>query len=223
LTVYLPPAGKANGTAVIIAPGGGHTELVVDEEGTKPAKYLNSLGVTAFVLKYRLFREKDSKLTFDKDTRADTFRAMRLVRLHAADWGIDPKRIGMIGFSAGGENLSAAAFGPGLGDPSAPDPVDREDERPNFAVWIYPGGLGIPDHLPPNPPPAFLLVANDDDHSTVVLDLVQKYREVKGSLEVHILASGGHGFNMGDRYKQLAVKNWPQRLVDWMTDQGLLK
>jgi acetyl esterase/lipase len=159
LTVYTPPDGTANGTAVIIAPGGGHTELVVESEGTEPAKFFNSLGITAFVLRYRLFREKGSGLTFDKDTRADTYRAMRLVRSRASEWGIDPNKIGMIGFSAGGENLNLAAFGPGLGDPAASDPIDRADERPNFAIWVYPGGLGIPNEQPSTLPPAFLLCA----------------------------------------------------------------
>jgi len=223
LTVYLPPPGKANGTAIVIAPGGGHTELVVDAEGTQPAKFLNGLGITAFVLKYRLFREPGSGYTFDRDTRADTFRAMRLVRSRAAEWGIDPNRIGMLGFSAGGENLSLAAFGPGPGDPNAPDPIDRANERPNFAMYVYPGGLGIPDVIPADAPPAFLLVANDDDHSKTVLELVTKYRQAHIPIELHILGGGGHGFNMGNRSKLKAVQNWPDRLADWLSDQGLLK
>jgi acetyl esterase/lipase len=223
LTVYLPPPGTANGTAIVIAPGGGHTELVIDEEGAKPAKFLNSLGITAFVLKYRLFREAGSGLTFERDTRADTYRAMRLVRSRATEWGIDPNRVGMLGFSAGGENLSLAAFGPGPGDPSAPDPVDRLNERPNFAMYVYPGPLGIPDVLPPNAPPAFLLVANDDDHSKTVLDLVEKYRQAHIPIELHILSGGGHGFNMGDRSKLSVVRHWPDRLADWLRDQGLIK
>ena len=86
ITVFTPPAGTANGTSVVIAPGGGHSELVVDAEGTEPAKFFNALGVTAFVLKYRLFREKGSGLTFEKDTTADTLRAMRLVRSRASQW-----------------------------------------------------------------------------------------------------------------------------------------
>lgn len=223
LAVYLPPSGKANGTAVVIAPGGGHRELVVDAEGTVPAKYLNGLGITAFVLKYRLAREQGSTLTIDRDTRADGYRAMRLVRSRAAEWGIDRNRIGMLGFSAGGEVLSMVAFGPGAGDPNAPDPIDREDERPNFAMYVYPGPLGIPDVLPSTSPPAFLLVANDDDHSAFVLSLVDKYRKANIPVEAHLLSGGGHGFNMGDRSKLKAVNTWPQRMADWLADQGLLK
>ncbi len=223
LTVYLPPADKATGTAVVICPGGGHRELVIDEEGTKPAKFLNSLGVAAFVLKYRLANEPGSKLTVDHDTRADVYRAMRTVRTRASEWGINPRRIGMIGFSAGGENLSMAVFGEGAGDPKAADPTDRADERPDFAIWIYPGPHGVPDAVPPGAPPAFMAVASDDGLSAVVLSLATKYHAAHVPFELHIFASGGHGFNMGDRFpKNRAVNTWPQRLADWLDDTGLL-
>lgn len=223
LTVYTPDEGTANGTAIVIAPGGGHSELVVGEEGDKPAKFFNKLGITCFVLRYRLFREKDSGLTFETAAVADTNRAMRYVRSHAGDWHIDPKRIGLIGFSAGGENLSAVAFGPGLGDPNAPDPIDRADGRPDFAIWIYPGGLGIPDEVPQTAPPAFMLVAGDDDHTAAILSLIEKYRKAKRPYEAHILSGGGHGFNMGDRSKLTVVNTWPDRLVAWLGDMGYLK
>jgi acetyl esterase/lipase len=221
LTVFASE--NPNGTAVVIAPGGGHSELVVGEEGEKPAKFFNKLGITAFVLRYRLFREKDSGLTFETAAGADTDRAMRYVRSHADDWHIDPKRIGLIGFSAGGENLSAAAFGPGMGDPSAPDPIDRADARPDFAIWIYPGPLGIPAELPASAPPAFMLVASDDDHVAAILTLVEKYRKAKRPYEAHILSGGGHGFNMGDRSKLTTVNTWPDRLAGWLGDLGYLK
>jgi acetyl esterase/lipase len=220
LTVYVPPTGKANGVAVVIAPGGGHLSLGFDGEGTKPAQFFNSLGITAFVLKYRLFREPNAGLTFEKDTLADTFRAMRLVRHRAAEWGIDPKKIGMMGFSAGGENLNLAAFGPGPGDPTAADPVDREDERPNFGIWIYPGPLGLPDQLPTNSPPAFMLGAQDDGLNSFLLTLAERYRTAHLPYELHVLGSGGHGFNMGTRFKQKVVHSWPNRLADWLFDNG---
>ena len=223
LTVFAPDPGTANGTAIVIAPGGGHTELVVGEEGEKPAKFFNKLGITAFVLRYRLFREKDSGLTFETAAVADTNRAVRTVRSHAGDWRIDPKRIGLIGFSAGGENLSAAAFGPGLGDPNAPDLIDRADARPDFAIWIYPGGLGIPEAIPATAPPAFMLVASDDDHVTAILSLIEKYRRANRPYEAHILSGGGHGFNMGDRSKLTVVNTWPARLAGWLGDLGYLK
>jgi acetyl esterase/lipase len=222
ITVYAPPALTANGTAIVIAAGGGHTELEIEPEGTQPAQFFNSLGITAFVLKYRLFREKGSGLTFEKDTTADTFRAMRLVRSRASEWGVDPNKIGMIGFSAGGENLSAAVFGPGKGDPAAPDPIDREDEHPNFAIWVYPGGLGIPETPPADLPPAFLVVANDDDHTTAVLKVVDLYRKAKAKMELHILGEGGHGFGLAKNSKFAAVHGWTDRLTDWLADNGLI-
>jgi acetyl esterase/lipase len=223
LTVFAPPAGTGNGTAIIIAPGGGHSELGVEGEGTQPAKFLNALGVTAFVLRYRLFREKNSGLTFEKDTTADTYRAMRLVRSRAAEWGIDPNRIGMLGFSAGGENLNVAAFGNVAGDPNATDPIDRVSARPNFAMWVYPGPLGIPDQVPADAPPAFLLCAQDDDHVAAILKIAMEYRAAKIPYEMHVLSSGGHGFGMGDRSKQKIVNTWPQRLADWLSDNGWLR
>ena len=223
LTVYQPNLGTANGTAVIVVPGGGHRELVVGEEGYKPAEFLLKLGITAFVLKHRLARETGSGLTIEKDTRADGYRAVRLVRSRAKEWNLNPDRIGMMGFSAGGEVLSMAAFQGGPGDSAAPDLVDRLDAKPNFGIWIYPGPLGIPAEVPANSPPAFVLVANDDGSANVCLDLVQKYRKAKAPVEFHILNGGGHGFNMGDRSQLAAVKTWPQRLADWLGDRGLLK
>lgn len=222
LTVYRPEAGTANGTAVVIAPGGGHSELVVGEEGTKPAAFFTKLGITAFVLKYRLAREKGSGLTIDKDTRADAFRAMRLVRSRAKEWGVDPKRIGMIGFSAGGEVLSMAAFGPTPPPPAKPDEVDLAEGKPNFAMWIYPGTLGIPEILPADAPPAFMLVAQDDWSAGLVLGFSQKYVTAKLPVETHVLSGGGHGFNMGNRSNLVAVQNWSQRLADWLKDRGYL-
>ncbi|MBC8063296.1 MAG: alpha/beta hydrolase, partial [Chlorobia bacterium] len=172
LTVYQPILGTANGTAVIVVPGGGHRELVVGEEGHKPAEFMSKLGITAFVLKHRLAREKDSGLTVEKDARADGYRAVRLVRSRAKEWNLNPYRIGMMGFSAGGEVLSMAAFQGGPGDSASPDLIDRLDAKPNFGIWIYPGPLGIPAEVPANSPPAFVLVANDDGSANVCLDLV---------------------------------------------------
>ena len=222
VTVYLPAKGTENGTAVVIAPGGGHSQLVVGEEGTKPAEYLAKLGVTAFVLKYRLFREKGSGLTFEKDTLADGLRAMSLVRSRAAEWNLNPAKIGMMGFSAGGETLSLCAFLPSSYQTASTDPIDKVDPRPNFAIWIYPGPLGIPDEIPANSPPAFLLVANDDGASNVVMSLAAKYKKAKVPVEMHILRSGGHGFNMGNRSNLTTVKTWTNRLTDWLSDSGYL-
>src|SRR6185312_2026228 len=162
LTVFLPPKDKANGAAVVVCPGGGHRLLVYTAEGIDPAKYLNSLGVTVFVLKYRLGRDTLSPYKIDVHAKQDGFRAMRLVRSRAAEFGLDTNRIGMMGFSAGGEVVDMVAFGKGPGDPKAPDPIDRQNAKPSFIIQIYPGPLYVPDVVPAEAPPAFLLAANDD-------------------------------------------------------------
>ena len=223
ITAYLPAKDKATGAAVVICPGGGHRELVFKAEGDDPARYLNRLGVAAFALKYRLGREPNSPYSIQKHALEDGQRAMRLVRSRASEFGIDPDRVGIVGFSAGGEVASMVAYTPGQGDPQAADPIDRLSSRPDFQVLIYPGPLGIPDVIPANAPPAFLLVANDDrGASRVVASLFQKYRAAGLPVEAHILARGGHGFNMGNRSKLESVKKWPDRLADWLADSGIL-
>ena len=222
LTVFLPPKEKATGAAVVICPGGGHRLLVFNAEGVEPAKFLNDLGVAAFVLKHRLPRQEGSPYDLNVHPREDGVRAMRLVRSRAAEWGIDPNRIGFMGFSAGGEVASWVAFTDNAGDPNASDPIDRASARPDFLIEIYPGPLGIPETLPPNPPPAFLLVANDDGAARNFVALLQKYRDARAPVEAHVLAQGGHGFNMGNRSKLRSVKTWPERLADWLHDSGYL-
>ncbi len=223
VTAFLPPKDKATGAAVIVCPGGGHRELVFNAEGAEAARYLNSLGVAAFALKYRLGREQDSPYKIDVHARADGLRAMRLVRSRAEEWGIDPKRVGIMGFSAGGEVASMVAYSPGEGVPDAADPIDRLSSRPDFQILIYPGPLGIPDKVPQDAPPAFLLVANDDrGASRVVASLFQKYRDGRAPVEVHVYARGGHAFNMGNRSKLETLKHWPQRLAEWMSDNAIL-
>lgn len=219
ITAYFPPKEKANGTAVIICPGGGHRLLVIDEEGTKPALFLNSLGVTAFVLKYRLGREENSPYSVDKHPKEDAYRAMRLVRSKAAEWNINPDRIGILGFSAGGEVVSSIAYGDGKGNESADDPIDHLNGKPNFQMLVYPGPLFIPDSVNAAAPPLFMVAANDDECcSPPVVKLLQAYRAAKLPVEVHLYAHAGHGFNMGDRSLSAAIKNWPQRMADWLDD-----
>jgi acetyl esterase/lipase len=223
ITVYLPPKDKATGAAVVIFPGGGHRLLVFNAEGRDPARFLNSIGVAAFIVKYRLFREDSTIYTFEKTTRQDAYRAMRLVRSRAAEWGIDTGRIGTLGFSAGGEVANLLAYTPGLGDPAAPDPVDRLNGRPNFQMLVYPGPLGVPAVIPPDAPPAFLLVANDDvGTSPVIISLLEKYRAANVPVEAHILNGGKHGFNMGYRSNLKEVRIWPQLMANWMSDMQLL-
>ncbi len=222
LTVYLPADDKATGTAVVVCPGGGHRELVYKAEGCEPAEYLSRLGVAAFVLKYRLAREPNSSYDLKQHPLQDAQRALRLVRSRAAEWKIDPARVGMLGFSAGGEVVSMAAYETAAGPADAPDPIDRLNGRPDFQMLVYPGPLGVPETIPQDAPPTFLLVANDDGAAGVVLNLLQKYRAAKRPVEAHILAAGGHGFNMGNRSKLVSVNTWPQRMADWLKDNGLL-
>ena len=224
LTVFLPPKDKANGAAVVVCPGGGHRLLVWTAEGIDPAKYLNSLGITVFVLKYRLGRDTLSPYKIEVHAREDGLRAMRLVRSRAAEFGIDTSRIGIMGFSAGGEVVDMVAFGLNKGNPGAADPIDRETAKPKFVIQIYPGPLFIPDAIPTDAPPAFLLAANDDPCCSIsVMQLLQKYRDAKVPVEAHIFAHGQHGFNMGYRSKLKSINNWPQRLADWLSDNGILE
>jgi acetyl esterase/lipase len=223
ITVYFPPPGTANGTAVLICPGGGHRLLVYHAEGVDPAKYLNKLGITAMILKYRLAREPNSPYLLNKQPQEDAFRAMRLIRSYCKEWKIDSSRLGMLGFSAGGEVVDAIAFEQGKGNPEAADPIDRLNGKPDFIIQIYPGPLNIPDSIPHDAPPAFLLAANDDACcSLTVLSLLEKYRRAKVSVESHILAHGDHGFNMGYRSSFESIKTWPQLMANWLQDNKLI-
>jgi acetyl esterase/lipase len=160
--VYLPPPEKATGAAVVVVPGGGHRLLVYNAEGSRawpsswptsalPHSPSNTAGARG-----------GSTYTIEGDAVADTYRALRLVRSRAAEWHIDPHRVGVMGFSAGGELVGMVAFPPGEGNAQAPDPVDRLSGRPDFAIFIYPGPLAVPASVPSNAPPAFLAAASDD-------------------------------------------------------------
>ena len=220
LTVFLPPSGKSSGTAVIVAAGGGHRELVFNPEGVEPAQYLASLGITAFALKYRLFREAGSKYTLD-NTAQDIRRAMRLVRARAAEWGVKPDRIGVMGWSAGGEVAALVAYPPVDGNPASQDSVERVSARPDFQILIYPGPLGIPEKVPRDAPPLFLLGAADDEYvANVLFDLTRRYHAAGAQIETHIYAQGKHAFNMGQRSEYVSIRNWPQRLAEWLQDRG---
>lgn len=224
LTVFLPPKDKATGAAVIVCPGGGHRLLVYTAEGVEPAKFLNDLGVAVFVLKYRLAYDTLSPYKVDIHPKQDAYRAMRLVRSRAAEFGIDTNRVGMMGFSAGGEVVDMVAFGDGKGDPKAADPIDRENGKPNFLIQVYPGPGYIPDVIPHDAPPVFLIAANDDPCCSIsVVKLLQKYRDAKVPLEMHLYAQGSHAFNMGNRSKLRSINTWPQRLADWLSDTHILQ
>lgn len=223
VTVYLPPKEKATGAAVVICPGGGFRLLVFNSEGREPARFLNSIGVAAIILKYRLFREENSPYTLEKEIRQDAYRAMRFVRSHAAEWNIDVNRVGIWGFSAGGEVVAQVAYGHGKGDPDAKDPVDRLNGKPDFQILVYPGPLGIPDKVPSDAPRAFLIASNEDECcSAPIVSLLERYRAAKVPVEAHIFAHGNHAFNMGYRSDFQSVKAWPRLLANWLTDSEIL-
>ena len=223
LTVFLPSKDKATGAAVIVCPGGGFKELGFNGEGVAPAQFLTNLGIAAFALKYRLPRETNSPYSLPKHAREDGQRAMRLVRSHAKEWGIDPNRIGIMGFSAGGEVASLVAYSPGDGEAKATDPIDQLSASPSFQIMIYPGPLGIPEVIRTNAPPSFWLAANDDRQpARTIAEMLPKYRAAKVPIEVHLFAKGGHAFNMGNRSKLVTVKGWTNRLADWLADNVLV-
>jgi acetyl esterase/lipase len=147
-----------------------------------------------------------------------------LVRSRSAEFNIDPERVGMLGFSAGGAVVMMVAFDKGDGDINAVDAVDRLNGRPDFQMMVYPGGK-VPASIPADAPPAFLICANDDEYGCdqVTFDLLDKLRKAKVPVEAIFFASGKHAFNMGDRSEFAAVRNWPQRMVEWIGDRGFLK
>ena len=219
---FLPPKEKANGMAVVIAPGGGHSQLVIAKEGWDIADWMNSRGIAAFVLKYRLAKAKDSHYTVEGDALSDTARAMRLVRSRAREFGIDPARLGFVGFSAGGYLAALIETRFDAGNDSSPDAIDRVSSRPDFSVIVYPGYAAGSITVPKNAPPAFLACAdNDPSHVVTTVNLYLDLQKQGVSSEMHIYASGGHGF--GIKPSALPVSSWPDRLMDWMLERKFLK
>jgi endo-1,4-beta-xylanase len=226
LTVYLPPAGKASGAAMIIAPGGGHAFLNFDQEGTYVAAYLNSIGVAAFVLKYRLAREPGSTYKVEEHALADAQRAIRLLRARAAEWNLNPSRIGIMGFSAGGEVAALAATRFDAGKPDAADPVDRQSSRPDFDALIYPGIRANAYTIPKDMPVTFLLCADNDRGPSTALSALYPMLKAAGiQTEVHVYATGGHGFGINPNTKNPspAATSWQLRLGDWLKQIGMLQ
>lgn len=221
LTLY-KPAGTALGAAVLVFPGGGYKILSVDLEGTEICDWLNSIGVTCVLVKYRVPNTgpyPDSPLALE-----DAQRAMGLVRQHAAEWGIDPGRVGVLGFSAGAHLAVSLS---NHYDRRLYDRVDAADGlscRPNFAVIVYPAYLTLEhEHFAPNPdiqptadtPPTFILQTEDDPvhvENAVVYFLALKNAKVPA--ELHIYAQGGHGY--GVRPRDLPVMGWPRLAETWM-------
>jgi acetyl esterase/lipase len=228
--VFLPPKEKATGAAMVVAPGGGHNQLVIDKEGWEFADWLNAQGIAAFVLKYRLAKAPGSTYTLPGEVYADAARSVRLVRSRAAEWNLDPKRVGFSGFSAGGEVTGMMETRFDAGKPDSPDPVERVSSRPDFTVSVYPAyrpGANRPDApalfpIPKDAPPAFLVCA-DDDRSHVEAT-VKFYLELEANhipSEMHIYAYGGHGFGLRPTKKPAPVMGWTDRLKEWLADQSI--
>ena len=227
ITPYLVRGAKTPTAAIIIAPGGGHQWLSIDMEGYDVAKYLSGHGVAAFVLKYRLAKEKGSTYTIEKDEIGDMQRAIRLVRARAAEWNVDPDRVGVMGFSAGGQLAVMAAEGYHTGAAAArADAVDAQSDRPTFEVLMYPGGLTpeIDAKVTKEMPPGFLL-CGADDRDTISQGLAELFlamRKAGVSAELHEYAGVGHGFGL--RLSQHGgVSDWPGLLVQWMDTKGFLR
>ena len=220
LTVLRADTSHANGTAMIVVPGGGHRMLVWNNDGLGPARALNRYGVTSFVLKYRLARDPGSSYSIERDAAADLARAVRWVRAHAAEYGVDPARIGVMGFSAGGELVSLVSDNP-LSDRLNPDAVDRVSARPDFQVLIYPGPLGTPAKAPGKAPPAFIAAGTlDECCAPPAMTLYSQLRAAGVSAELHMFADTGHAFNIAARSERISILHWPDRLADWLSDGG---
>ncbi len=203
-------------------PGGAHEFLVIKSEGDDVARWFNERGVAAFVLRYRLFRGKDSPYRFE-NARQDAERAVRTIRARAAEFALDPRRVGVMGFSAGGELARVTLLSAPVAAPGAGDATDRLSARPDFGILVFPGPLHAEEHVTAASPPLLMVATNDDTCcSAPILDLLAAYRAAGASSELHMYAAGGHAFNMGETTPMLALRNWPPRITDWMTDRGLL-
>ncbi len=231
LTPFLPAKDTATSCAVIIAPGGGHMQLTIDREGYDLARWLAERGIAAFVLKNRLAHDTSTPkgapqpYTIETHAQADAQRAIRLVRSRAAEWGVEPNRIGIMGFSAGGELALLTAAHHDAGQPNAADSVERVSSRPDFFAPIYPGGLQRTDLTwsKESTPPAFLACAADDRMSDQLTALFSTLRKAGVSAELHIYNRGGHGFGVRNDRPDFAVSSWHLRFFDWLGDLGLLK
>jgi endo-1,4-beta-xylanase len=225
LTAYLPPKDKATGAALIIVPGGGHREIWIVHEGMTEAKWLAEHGVACFILKYRLAREANSPYKTPDQPTEDGQRAVRYLRSHAAEYGIDPNRIGIMGFSAGGELAAYTAAADGKGKEDAADPIDRLNARPDFQVLIYPGGgiRNISVTKEANLPPTFIAVGDDDRLALAAANYYVALKNTGVSAEMHTYAKIPHGFGLRDRDKDKPIYGWIQSLYDFMGAQGMLK
>lgn len=227
IAIYPADESIANGTAVIICPGGGHHILAYDLEGTEVAEWLNAIGVTAVVLKYRVPARTPEQRWLA--AVQDAQRAVSLVRHQAARWRIDPNRIGICGFSAGGETAALTSIFDNNRQYETVDAADSVSSRPDFAMLIYPGGLVTKDEsklqehvqISPNAPATFLIHAFDD-HASVQNSLLYAsgLKRAGVSTELHIYPTGGHGYGL--RATNEPITRWPELAESWMRRMGLL-
>jgi acetyl esterase/lipase len=219
IELHLAPAGKGNGTAIILAAGGGNTELNVGTEGTDIATWLNSLDVSAFILRYRLQPYNSAT-----DALADTQRSIRIIRANAKEWGVNPAKVGIMGFSAGGEQAARVALNFDHGNSAASDPIEKQSDRPDFAVLVY-AGWGRLDlsKVPADAPPSFLTSAGIDDafHAKETVDFYNALFNAKIPVELHIYGHGGHANGIKPR-GGIPFGTWHLRFVEWATDLGLM-
>jgi len=224
ITIYRPSAAKDTGTAVVVCPGGGYSILAWDLEGTEVCDWLNSIGVTGVLLKYRVPKREQGPLQ-------DVQRAVGLVRHRAKELGVNPQRIGVLGFSAGG-NLAAEA-GANFNERAYPavDGADAISCRPDFQILIYPAYLVVKDEpgkinpqvaVTSNTPPAFILMAADDPVRVEnAFGYALALKQSKVPVELHVYPTGGHGYGL--RRTQEPVTTWPDRATDWMKSRGWLE
>ncbi len=229
LSVFRPSKAADTGCAVVICPGGAYRHLAFDLEGTEIAKWFNTIGVTAIVLKYRVPRRSETEI--QPAPLSDVQRAIRIARSNAKKWGIDSQRIGVMGFSAGGHLAVMAAT---HWDRPTYDRIDETDEidcRPNFLIPVYPAYLVdrkdssrlVDDvRVTEQTPPSFIVVAEDDaDRAVGAALLFIALKKAKVVSELHIYSKGGHGYGL--RPSELPVSSWPRRCHDWMKTSGLLE
>ena len=218
LTIFRPE--RPNGAAMIVMPGGGHGMLVWTNEGLNVARALNRMGITVYLLKYRLAREEGSSYSIEGHAASDARRAVRWVRANASRYGVDPKRIGSMGFSAGGELVAMVANNPA---PSVSgDAIDRVSARPDFQVLVFPGPLAVGGKAIAQAPPAFLVAGSRDECCAApTVAVYEELRKAGVSAELHMYAEAGHAFNL-DETDRISVLHWPDRLHDWLFDGGWL-
>jgi endo-1,4-beta-xylanase len=225
LTVYLPPRNKATGAAFIVAPGGANREIWITHEGYRVADWLNSRGIAAFVLKYRLQGDEGAGYTVEGHSLPDIRRAIRTVRSRAAEWNVDPDRVGVIGFSAGSmlAGLAAVRFDDPQQGPA--DSIDALSARPSFAALVYGSPFAPPARynakVRKDMPPVFLCAGADDNIAASYPDLYKELKAAAVPVELHLYAGTGHGFGINGTSPP-SVAAWTDQLRDWLFGLGFL-